>query len=255
MAEVYWLEQTEADVPADDHWLSLNEKAVLSRLRFAKRRVDWRLGRWTAKRAVASYLKEPDFQTFPNIEICATPSGAPKAFFRGAPAPVTISLSHRAGAAICAIGPQSMAMGCDLEVIEPRSDSFVFDYFTPEEQGWVARTSARDRPGFVTLLWSAKESALKALGEGLRLDTRSLTASPVTGRNASRGADCLDDDTAIRFQLSDGARSWQPLRVRHSDQMFYGWWKDAGSLLRTVVATPPPNAPTDMKVPVRSRED
>ena len=57
--DVYWLEQSEADVPTADDWLSENEVARLNSLRVAKRRADWRLGRWTAKCAVAASLKLP----------------------------------------------------------------------------------------------------------------------------------------------------------------------------------------------------
>ena len=32
---VYWLEQTEADVPAENDWLSANEAVWLSDMRFA----------------------------------------------------------------------------------------------------------------------------------------------------------------------------------------------------------------------------
>ena len=46
---VAWLEQSEADLPPHDDWLSVDEALQLDRLRFAKRRADWRLGRWTAK--------------------------------------------------------------------------------------------------------------------------------------------------------------------------------------------------------------
>ena len=52
---------------------------------------------------------------------------------------VTISLSHRSGAAICAVAPAGVDLGCDLEVIEPRSEAFVADYFTVDEQALVAQ--------------------------------------------------------------------------------------------------------------------
>jgi hypothetical protein len=51
--DLYWLEQSEADVPAHNDWLSVRERAFLDTIRFAKRRGDWRLGRWAAKRALA----------------------------------------------------------------------------------------------------------------------------------------------------------------------------------------------------------
>ena len=112
MTEVYWLEQTEADVPARNDWLSENEAARLGSLRFAKRRRDWRLGRWTAKLAMAAYRNLPgDSQTLRDVEIRPALSGAPEVVFAGQPAPVTISLSHCDGIAVCAVAPSSVTLG------------------------------------------------------------------------------------------------------------------------------------------------
>jgi len=217
--DVYWLRQSEGDVPAHDAWLGAEEALVLSRLRFAKRRADWRLGRWTAKRALAVYLNLPgDPQALAAMEILAAPSGAPQALFRNRPAAATISLSHRAGHAICAIAQSGAVLGCDLEIVEPRSDAFAADYFTAEEQALVARGSAVDRDRLLALLWSAKESALKALRAGLRLDARSVAVSFAGGPAGEDG---------------DG---WHPLEARYEDQTFYGWWRQQGDLLQTVVA-------------------
>lgn len=235
MIDLYWLEQFEADVPADNEWLCAGELAVLDCLRFPKRRADWRLGRWTAKLALASYLDEPDnFYTLQRIEIRAAPSGSPEAFLDGRPAPATLSISHRSGAAMCAIARADVALGCDLEVIEPRSDAFIADYFSAGEQDLALRAAPADRQLLVTLLWSAKESALKALHEGLRLDTRSVVVNP--GLSIPQSADPED---------------WYPLQVCvASGPTFRGWWQRAGCFLRTVVADPPPLAPVrTRKVP------
>ena len=178
--KVYWLEQTEPDVPGVKEWLSAKERVQLNALRFAKRRADWQLGRWTAKHAVAACLQLPaDLHNLAKIEVRPGPSGAPETFLGNKWAPVTISLSHRAGRAVCAVAPDRSALGCDLEVIEPHSDAFIADYFATEEQALVARAAPADRPWLVTLLWSAKESALKALRAGLRLDTRGVIVTPV----------------------------------------------------------------------------
>ena len=193
---VYWLEQTEADVPADNDWLSAREAVCLNAMRVAKRRADWRLGRWTAKRALSVILDMPAYPLFRKIEIRAAASGAPEAFFDNRPAAVTISLSHRAGIAACAVAISDVEMGCDLEMIEPRSAAFVADYFTLEEQELVARASAAERDPLTALLWSGKESALKALREGLRLDTRSVIVIP-----------CVPS-----FDLN----GWSELRVRYT---------------------------------------
>ena len=69
-------------------------------------------------------------------------------------------------------------LGCDLEVIEPHSDAFITDFFTAEEQALITKASAEDRFLVATLLWSAKESALKALHAGLRLGTLSVAVIP-----------------------------------------------------------------------------
>ena len=221
MTDVYWLEQTEGDLPHEDDWLSTTEALQQSGLRFAKRRADWRLGRWTAKCAVAAYLNLPgDGPALADIEIRPAPSGAPEVFLANRPAAVTISLSHRAGTAICAVAPSGVELGCDLEMIEPRSDAFVADYFTSEEQALVEQASDSDRSRLVTLLWSGKESALKALRAGLRLDTRCVTVCPTVPGS---------------HQLS----SWHPLEVHlTSGQGFHGWWQCTGDLVRTLVSVP-----------------
>ncbi len=233
---VYWLEQTEADVPAENDWLSPNEAIRLEGQRFAKRRVDWRLGRWTAKQALAVCLEVPAHpQIFRKMEIRPAPYGAPEAFFNNRPAAVTISLSHRDGVAVCAVVKAQVEMGCDLEMVEPRSDAFVADYFTQEEQALVARASAADRDRLLALLWSAKESALKALRAGLRLDTRCVVVSP--------------------FAASSDINGWSRLLVRHIGEsraeakLFHGWWQNAGRIVRTVVAAPPPDSPIPLIIP------
>jgi len=252
MMDVYWLEQSDADVPVDNSWLSAIEAGLLSGMRVAKRRADWRLGRWTAKHALAIYLNVPAHpHTLARIEIRPASSGAPEVLFANKPAAVTISLSHRARAAICAVAPPGAAIGCDLEVIEPRSDGFVADYFTTEEQALVARASAADRSRLLALLWSGKESALKALSMGLRLDTRCVMVSLLEAppRKGEGGEEYLQDP-AFSFPPSFALNNWQPLHVRHADgQTFHGWWQHNGNLLRTLVAAPPPAPPTPLKTP------
>jgi 4'-phosphopantetheinyl transferase len=215
---VYWLEQNEADVPSENDWLSASEVLRLSSLRFVKRRADWRLGRWTAKNAVASYLHlSGQLKSLAEIEIRPASSGVPEVFYANNPAAVTISLSHRDGTAACAIAPAKVLLGCDLEIIEPHSDAFLTDYFTTEEQALVVRSG--DRNLLLALFWSAKESALKALGAGLRLDTRGVVVGP--------------DDPSF-----DSA-GWHSLQIRYTGgRILQGWWQQTGRLVRTLVSNP-----------------
>ncbi|MFZ1051189.1 MAG: 4'-phosphopantetheinyl transferase superfamily protein [Candidatus Sulfotelmatobacter sp.] len=227
---VYWLEQGEADVPAENDWLSVDEAVCVKGMHFSKRRSEWLLGRWTAKRALSVFLNVPAHPVvFKKMDIRPAASGAPEAFFDEQPAAVTISLSHRAGIAACAVAMSGVEMGCDLEIVEPRSDAFVADYFTVEEQALVARASAADRDRLLALLWSAKESALKALHAGLRLDTRCVIVRP--------------------FAASLAPDGWAPLLVSYTGgRVFHGWWQHTHNILRTVVATPPPDSPIPLAV-------
>ena len=214
---VSWFERSNDAVPAHDDWLSPAELTCFAALRFPKRRADWLLGRWTAKCAVAAVVDER--LEFADIEICAARSGAPTVLIRGDRGRVNISLSHRAGIACCAITLDAIAVGCDLEVVEPRSPAFVSDYFTADERAMIAGSGAAERSRLVALLWSAKESALKALGIGLRADTRSVS---VTEPSSSR--DLVTCDMV-----------WRRLAVKSGDGNLHGWWQCSGELVRTVV--------------------
>jgi 4'-phosphopantetheinyl transferase len=242
MMDVYWLEQTEADLPAENDWLNASEVVRLDGMRFAKRRADWRLGRWTAKRAVAAYLKLASHPLdLADLGIRSAPSGAPEVFIANRPARVAVSLSHRSGIAACAVTLSGAELGCDLEIVEPRSDAFITDYFAAEEQALLERTSAAEHSQLIALLWSAKESALKALRIGLRLDTRRVIVRLFVPPWDENGCAL---DNASDIPVSQGSTSWQPLHVVYEGgQILQGWWQNIGDLLRTMVAAPRPAAP------------
>jgi 4'-phosphopantetheinyl transferase len=212
---VGWLLVGAADVPNGDGWLSPRERDVQARFRFPKRWSEWRLGRWTAKRAVAAFLDLPDPAA---VEVLAAHDGAPEAFVHGAPPGVTVSISHRTGTALCAVAPGHADLGCDLEAVEPRSEAFARDYFTRAEVESIDRGPVAERDLLVTLVWSAKESALKALRTGLRADTR---------------------EVEVEVDLPGTKEGpWSTLAVHHLDtaRVFRGWWRRHDGLLMTVLA-------------------
>ena len=134
-----------ADVPGRDDGLAPDEAADLAGLRFSKRRAEWRLGRWTAKRALSAQSPE-HAPALTSIAIRAAEDGAPEVFIQGRPAPCTISISHRADRALCMVAGAAVALGCDLEMVEPRSPAFVSDYFAPEERVLVQQAPETARP-------------------------------------------------------------------------------------------------------------
>jgi 4'-phosphopantetheinyl transferase len=219
--DVYWFSQVAQDVPDGNAWLSVSEALSQRCLRVPKRRADWRLGRWTAKCAVSAYLNLPQHrEALTAIEVRPAPSGAPEIYIDNRPAAVTISLSHSAGTGFCAVAEPGTDLGCDLETVEARSPAFLADYFTAEEQSLVAQAPAQERDRLVTLLWSAKESVLKALRCGLRADTL-----------------CVSSAVEVPAQP---VTEWSSFSIRHRNGgTFGGWWREAGGLVWTLAVDPP----------------
>ncbi|MGZ5388059.1 MAG: 4'-phosphopantetheinyl transferase family protein, partial [Solirubrobacterales bacterium] len=166
MPAIGWLTRSLADVPEGDDWLGPRERAVLDGLRMEKRRSDWRLGRWAAKEALAAWSGA----ALSEMEVLAADDGAPEAFVRGERADAALSLSHRRGRALAVVADGGVAIGCDLEVIEPRSGAFVRTWLAPAERESVLAAGEAGGARRANLLWAAKEAAAKARREGLRLD-------------------------------------------------------------------------------------
>jgi len=175
---VYWLVLA-AKPPEALSFLSSEEYRVLSTKRFAKRRAEWLNGRWAAKRLL--HASHPELVNAPldKIEINNSPEGVPYVMLNGRMLECSLSISHREQAAFCAVTFQPFfRVGADIERIESRSAAFVTDYFTASEAELIC-ASASETHFLATLIWSAKEAMLKALGKGLRLDTRQVEVTRV----------------------------------------------------------------------------
>jgi 4'-phosphopantetheinyl transferase len=121
------------------------------------------------------------------VEVRHHVTGAPEAYMDGRPLDIGISLTDRAGWAECLLGDTAGRIGCDLELVDPRSAAFVRDYFTAAERAFVGAD-----PLAANLLWSAKESALKVLRTGLRRDTRTVEVTTVREGGEVEGMDAPD---------------------------------------------------------------
>jgi 4'-phosphopantetheinyl transferase len=213
-----WLTSSAVEVPRGDAWLSTRERGVLAGLRLPKRRDDWRLGRWTAKAAVAAWLGVGAER----VEILAAADGAPDAWLDGAPAPVSLSLSHRAGRALAAVTHVPAAIGCDLEIVEHRSGPFVREWLTAGEQAALEPLDGVARDVAANLMWASKEAAAKVRREGLRLDVRHAAV-----------------------ELGAPGSGWRPLTVRWAEgQATAGWWCAADGWVMTIAGSPAPAPPS-----------
>ena len=69
------------------------------------------------------------------------------------------------------VADPGLSLGCDLELVEPRSGAFVRTWLARGRAGERQAAAAEPgRPRLANLIWTAKEAAAKARGEGLRLD-------------------------------------------------------------------------------------
>ena len=231
-----WLMRAQSSVPDGDAWLSEAEREAQATLRFAPRRADWRLGRWTAKCLLSGVDSTLELA---EIAILADPDGAPALHVRGVRQPDAVSLSHRDGWALAVLGSCDARIGCDLEIVEPRSAAFVADYFTRRERRLLDSAPLVDRVRWTNLMWSAKESALKLLRTGLRADTRTVDVELFGG--------------AVRPASGENTESeWHPLCVRPVElPLLRGFWRRDGRRIATVLGWPAPECPVPAVSPRR----
>ena len=236
-----WLACSEHEVPEGLGWLSERERRRLETMRFPKRRAEYRLRRWTGKRAVAGVVGLPPDrpEALARVELLTRLTGAPYVEVDGAAAGIDVSLTDRAGHAVAVVGPGSGegTVGVDLELVEPRSEGFVTDFLTPDEVAYVRRM--REEAGdagwqlAANLVWSAKESALKVLRVGLRADTRTV-------------------EVGLGHLVRDDG--WAELTVRCPDgRVVPGWWRREGAFVLTVASATAHEPPEPMSGGVRLR--
>ncbi len=156
-------------------YLGEQEKEIYQMLKFPKRKSEWLGARLLAKDLIRAVDKRWGKQELYEIEVLNEKSGAPILVVSGVLGnPGKVSLSHSNGVALCAYSPDDIQFGIDLERIESRSKEFVEDFFTMGEVDQAIKLPAERRDVFVTTMWSGKESVLKALSSGLRVDTRTV---------------------------------------------------------------------------------
>jgi 4'-phosphopantetheinyl transferase len=221
-----WLTQNLGDVPEDDDWMSTKERSLMTGIRVSKKRNDWRLGRWTAKRAYCLFNKVQP-AAMPAVSVLAAEDGGPDLYLGESPGPVSISISHSHGRGFCAVASGKRAVGCDLEWVEYASPDFFDDYFRAEEARFCREAPEEIKSISGYLVWSAKESCLKVIREGLRRDTRTIR---------------IDAD------FSGHRESWNEWagRCLVTARLFYGWWRFENGFVYTLASESPNSMPREL---------
>lgn len=218
--------------PAMEDWLegrgfdflSPEEHNRLAGLRFERRRLEWLLGRRTAKQLLCRCCSQLTGVSLEKITIANRPGGVPFVTMEGGNEIWGhLSISHRDDWAACAwVDEPVTGLGIDIERLEKRDPSFLEDYFTEQEKKFALALPEPEQTLWVTLGWSVKESALKVLGVGLRADTREVEVRGVGGLFRAQEAENQWRSVVLRSIIRDGG-VWQ------------AWWRTHGEYLLTLV--------------------
>jgi phosphopantetheinyl transferase len=150
-----------------------------SRLKIPARLAEWEASRLAVKKMIKEAVPGTESLPLPSIQIQKEASGAPYVVVDGlGRLPGCLSISHSNGFVFIGYAEETTLFGVDLELVAERSKEFVLDYFTETEIEYLENCAADHKPSIITLLWSAKEAALKAARLGLRLDTRRIEITP-----------------------------------------------------------------------------
>ena len=179
-------------------FLGEQELEYLSSLRIEKRRSEWLAGRMAIKRLLQAGHAELANRKLCEIQILKVENGAPCLLidhdFR---LNASISLSHSNKYVFCAYADEKDLLGVDLELIANRSVDFIQDFFTVDEIQQLNLYPQVDQPLLANLIWSAKESILKALSLGLTVDTRRINIQPGSSIASSPGWNPLGFTTEL----------------------------------------------------------
>lgn len=216
MIQIYW--NIVDKLPGREvGFLSPIEEFRLSQMRFARRRQSFLLGRWAGKQLLRLH---PECAHLPasSITIANRTEGGPYVQIGEQELDVCISLSHRENEAVSALVHQpGVTIGVDLELVEEREQGLINDFFTPQESDQINLFPLEERSLAVTLFWSAKEAVLKALGKGLRVDSRKV--------NIEQAQDSFRDD------------GWQALTASGPELencVCRLWWRRWGQFVLTL---------------------
>ncbi|MEB3195923.1 MAG: 4'-phosphopantetheinyl transferase superfamily protein [Candidatus Sericytochromatia bacterium] len=148
-----------ADLPDDvlGH-LTAQERQQYDAFAFPKRRDEWLLGRWAAKRAAVKAWGEGASPGA--FEVQVSEHGAPCLHHpAGEALPARLSISHSHGLATAVVAAEWV--GIDLEVQRPMPSGAWRFFLTEAERDWLA--GAPWGPHSELVAWALKEAAYKAL--------------------------------------------------------------------------------------------
>jgi 4'-phosphopantetheinyl transferase len=194
------------NAPADS--LSLSEALRADSYRFAEDRERFVFSRVMLRELLGAYLD-------------ATPSGIhlrtgdyDKPYSAEARAlGIEFNSSRSRELSVCAFC-RGQEIGVDVEFVRPdlEFDSMARAAFGEDDCARIAAAAAADRPRLFFDLWTRKEAAAKATGEGLNADTRTIDRTGISLRPVAVPAGYVAHVATARRLKSTRVMDWNPSR-------------------------------------------
>ena len=138
-----------------------DELRYFNKLKFEKRIRNYLMGRYSAKIAISSYIKENDLRKICILNGIFNHPVVITNFDKS----VQVSISHSKNISCAVCFPEQCPMGIDVEHVRSDNNKILERYFTKDEIGMIRKTSLSYEEGLY-LLWISKESLSKALRIG-----------------------------------------------------------------------------------------
>ena len=163
-------------------WLDEAERARWNGFRHAGRRREFALCRSALRAVLCAWLGCPNRE----LSFRGSERGKPRALRRGAPAPVSFSVSHSGRHGLLAVA-RAGRLGVDVEELAPRRDldALIAAVLTPGERAEVQAMAGPLRVRAFYRLWTVKEALVKALGEGVHRDMAGFEVPPALRRGVT----------------------------------------------------------------------
>lgn len=165
-------------------WLDETERARRSRFRHAGRRREFALCRAALRSVLCARMGCANAE----LSFHESGRGKPSATLRGAPAPVSFSVSHSGAHGLLAVAWEGR-IGVDVEERSARRDldPLIAAVLTADERAEVESAAGYHRTSAFYRLWTIKEALVKALGEGVHRDLADFEVPPAVRRGLRTG--------------------------------------------------------------------
>ena len=181
-------------------WLDEEERSRFNRARHAGRRREIALCRAALRAVLCRRLGCPNGE----LAFRESERGKPFALLRGAPAPVSFSVSHSGAHGLVAVA-RAGRLGVDVEEFNPRRDfdALIATVLSPGERAEVESASGASRHRLFYRLWTVKEALVKALGEGVHRDLAAFEVPAAMRRGVTTAEFRFPHLPAVSWRVED----------------------------------------------------